>query len=60
MEELIRSLPETVLDSIYIALLDAYNGSADNNAELRRCLNYLEKEHKYRPPEACGYMEELK
>ena len=59
MEEVKRSVPEIVLDDIYIAMTDAYNGPAENQANLRRCLNYLEKEQGYRPPALCGYMDEL-
>jgi hypothetical protein len=59
MEEVTRSVPEIMLDSIYVAMSDARSSGAENIMQLRICLNYLEKEHGYRPPAICGFMEEL-
>ena len=49
-EEVTRNIPEHILDGIYVDLLD-YWGRYGNHST-RRCLNFLENEHGYKPPVA--------
>ena len=48
--EKLRNIPEIVLDSIYVALLDAYERIDVGNCNIKRCLNYLEQSLGYEPP----------
>ena len=50
-EEVTRIVPEPILDCMYVTMLDAYERVGPVGVhDLRRCLNYLETEHKYEPP----------
>ena len=48
-----RTIPEQILDDIYLSLLDAYERLDNGRANIKRSLNYVEREHGYEPPE--GY-----
>lgn len=47
------TIPEQILDDIYLSLLDAYERLDNGKANIKRSLNYLEGEHGYKPPK--GY-----
>jgi hypothetical protein len=55
-EPITRSIPEQALDDIYISLLDAYERLNNGKANIKRCLDYLENTHGYKPP--AGYKED--
>jgi hypothetical protein len=48
-EPIKRAVEETVLDSIYVALYDAYERLQNGKLNIKRCLNYLEDVHGYKP-----------
>ncbi len=50
MSEAKISIPGPILHDIYIALLESYERLPNATANIKRCLNYLEKEHRYEPP----------
>ena len=52
-EPISRTIPELILDDIYISLLDAYERLDNGKANIKRSLNYFEREHGYEPPK--GY-----
>lgn len=49
-EPIARGVPEIILDNIYVALSDAYERLPSGTMNIKRCLNYLETEHRYEPP----------
>jgi len=49
-----RGVPEVVLDAIYTALYDANERLGCGTTNIKRCLNYLEQQQGYSPPE--GYL----
>ncbi len=49
-EPIMRAVPEIILDNIYVALSDAYERLPSGTMNIKRCLNYLENEHRYLPP----------
>lgn len=53
-EKVCCSIPEEVLDGIYIAMLDVSERLSAGTANLKRCLNYLETKWDYKPP--TGYL----
>lgn len=53
-EQAQRTVPEQILDDIYLSLLDAYERLDNGKANIKRSLNYFEREHGYEPPK--GYI----
>jgi hypothetical protein len=50
MSDVTISVPEKVLTCMYIAMLDAADRLDSGTANLRNCLEFLEKEHTFYPP----------
>jgi hypothetical protein len=57
MDEVQIAVPQIIADDIYVALCDAYERLPNGSMNLKRCINFFEKQRGYKPPE--GYRHQV-